>query len=503
MSEDAMQVKNPLSEVSLTQEHLQALYEISQSVNSITDIGPLLERVMDMAIRAAEAERGFLVLGDGDALKVRTARNISPEIAMDEAGFSRSIVKEVARSRQPILTADAQVDPHFAGIESLIIKEIHAVACVPFHLRGRVLGALYLDSKTHRKSFNPETLAFLAAFANQAAIAIENAQLLENLRAENRLLRTEVERHYGFSGLIGHSQKMQQVILLLRKIVNSDIPTLFEGESGTGKELAARALHNEGMRKQKPFMALYCGNIPEQLLESELFGHKKGAFTGAISDKHGLLEVYNGGTFFLDEVADIPPAIQAKLLRVLQDGEIRRVGDTETRHVDVRIISATNKFLAKEVEKGRFREDLYYRLNVITVTMPPLREREGDIPLLVSHFLKKHAEKAGAPAKRITSKAMQILESYHWPGNVRELENAMERAIVLADDDDITPAELIISPVPKTAVARKTLKQHEREIVLRTLEQTGGNKTRTAEILGVSLRWLHYKLAEWKSTDAK
>ena len=190
-------------------------------------------------------------------------------------------------------------------------------------------------------------------------------------------------------------------------------------------------------------------------------------------------------------------------MRVLQDGEIRRVGDTETRHVDVRIISATNKFLAKEVEKGRFREDLYYRLNVITVTMPPLREREGDIPLLVSHFLKKHAEKAGAPAKRITSKAMQILESYHWPGNVRELENAIERAIVLADDDDITPAELIISPEPKTAVARKTLKQHEREIVLRTLEQTGGNKTRTAEILGVSLRWLHYKLAEWKHVEAK
>ncbi len=503
MSDNARQSENPLSEPSLTQEHLQALFEISQSVNSITEIGSLLERVMDIAIRAAEAERGFLVLGDGDALKVRTARNISPEIAMDETGFSRSIVKEVARSRHPILTADAQADPHFAGIESLIVKEIHAVASVPFHLRGRVLGAIYLDSKTRRSGFNPGTLAFLAAFANQAAIAIENAQLLENLRVENRLLRTQVDRHYGFSGLIGHSQKMQQVILLLRKIVNSDIPTLFEGESGTGKELAARALHNEGPRKHKPFMALYCGNIPEHLLESELFGHKKGAFTGAISDKHGLLEVYNGGTFFLDEVADIPPAIQAKLLRVLQDGEIRRVGDTETRHVDVRILSATNKALAKEVEKGRFREDLYYRLNVITVTMPPLREREGDIPLLVNHFLKKHAEKAGASVKRVTSKAMQILESYHWPGNVRELENAIERAIVLADDDDITPAELIIAPVPKTAVARKTLKQHEREIVLRSLEQTGGNKTRTAEILGVSLRWLHYKLAEWKRTEAK
>ncbi len=486
---------------SLTQEHLKALYDISQSINSITDIDSLLEHVMEVAVQAAEAERGFLVLSEDGSLRVRTARNISAETAMDKDGFSRSIVSGVIESRKPILTMDAQADQRFEGSESLILKQIQAVACVPFHLRGRVLGAIYLDGRTRRRGFTPETLSFLSAFADLAAIAIENARLMERLREENRLLRSEVERRYGFSELIGNSSKMQQIFSLLSKIIQSDISTLFEGESGTGKELAARALHYNGPRRKKPFITQFCGNLSEHLLESELFGHKKGSFTGAISDKRGLLEVANGGTFFLDEIADIPPAIQAKLLRVLQEGEFRRVGDTETRRVDVRIMSATNKSLAGQVEKGNFREDLYYRLNVITVTLPPLRERNGDIPLLVNHFLKKNSEKTSAPIKRVTPDAMRILEGYHWPGNVRELENAIERAIVLAGEHGITPAELIISPAPQTASSRRTLKEHEKELVMRCLKDNGNNKTRTAQELGVSLRWLHYKLAEWKRAE--
>jgi Nif-specific regulatory protein len=277
---------------------------------------------------------------------------------------------------------------------------------------------------------------------------------------------------------------------------------MLEGESGTGKELVARALHYNGARRDKPFIAQFCGNLSETLLESELFGHKRGAFTGAVSDKKGLIEIADGGSFFLDEVADIPASIQAKLLRVLQDGEFRRVGDTDVRKVDVRIISATNKSLAKEVESGNFREDLYYRLNVISMRMPALRERDGDLPLLVRHFLAKHSKDAEGKQKRILPEAMKIIERYHWPGNVRELENAIERAIVLAGDREITPDELIIPRVSKPMTGAKSLKDHEREFVLKTLEDYSGNKTKTASALGVSLRWLHYKLAEWKSPDA-
>ncbi|HEY3296178.1 MAG TPA: sigma 54-interacting transcriptional regulator [bacterium] len=484
----------------LPQEQLHALYEISQVLNSIPDIDRLLERVMDIALQAVDAERGFLVLQESDSgkLTVRTARNIAPESALSIADISHSIVQEVIDSQRGVLTVDAQADPRFAGSESVIFKQIRAVMSVPFLLRGKILGAIYLDSKAKRSGFTDDSLGFLKSFSNLAAIAIENARLMENLRDENYQLRTEVQRTYHFREIIGSSQRMQNVFEILGKIIHSDISVLLEGESGTGKELVARALHYNGPRRDKPFIAQFCGNLSETLLESELFGHKRGSFTGAITDKKGLLEVANGGTFFLDEIADIPMSIQTKLLRVLQDGEFRRVGDTENRKANVRIVSATNKSLAREVEKGTFREDLFYRLNVITVSMPPLRERTGDIPLLVTHFLAKHANKNNDRVKKITNEAMRILETYHWPGNVRELENAVERAIVLAEDRDITPSELIIPRVAKPAGNSKSLKEYERDLVLKTLEEMKGNKTHTAEALGVSLRWLHYKLAEWK-----
>jgi len=292
-----------------------------------------------------------------------------------------------------------------------------------------------------------------------------------------------------------------EVFNLMRRVMNSDISVLLEGESGTGKELVARALHYNGTRRDKLFVAQFCGNLSENLLESELFGHKKGSFTGAIADKKGLFEIADGGTFFLDEIADISPTIQAKLLRVLQEGEIRRVGDTESRRVNVRIISATNRGLKREVEAGRFREDLYYRLNVISIRLPALRERTGDLPLLVNHFLKRFAEKNRNPLKHITPRALQVLANYTWPGNVRELENTIERAIILSENDSIDTEDLFIPEVEDLPQAPKSLKEHERDIVLKILEECGGNRTKTAEILGVSLRWLHYKLTEWKEQN--
>ncbi len=480
-------------------EQLQALFDIGQVINSIAQKQPLLEKVMDIATEAIRADRGFLMLKDesNGNLNVEVARNMSEGQADDIAKPSSSVINKVFKETKPLLLHNALTDPRFSGSESIILQKITAVTCVPLILKGVSIGVIYLDSAANRQEFTESTMNFIQAIANQAAIAIENARLLEELQYENRLLQSELQRTYGFPEIIGTSARMQEVFDIMRKILSSDISVLLQGESGTGKELVARAVHYNGHRKDKPFVAQFCGNLSESLLESELFGHKKGSFTGAISDKRGLFEIADGGTFFLDEIADISPTIQAKLLRVLQEGNFRRVGDTEDRHADIRIISATNKNLSSEVEGGNFREDLYYRLNVITITMPPLRERRSDIPVLVDHFLKKIAEKHNQKPKRISSEVMKTLAQYHWPGNVRELENTVERAVVLAGDNIISQSDLLIPQVEDSKTKTRNLKEQEKEIVLRTLEECEGNKTRTAEILGVSLRWLHYKLSEW------
>ena len=482
---------------SFSKDLYRALSEIAQSINSIKEIEPLLTKVMDIAVETVAAERGFLVLTEDGEFNLKAARNMSRESIADITEASSSIIETAIEKNEPILTHDAQADPRFSGSESVIFQQISSAACVPLKYGEQTLGAIYLDSRLDRERFNEETLEFLLAFATQAAIAIENAHLFEHLREENLQLQSEVQRIYAFDEIIGKSVKMQEIFSIMSRVLNSDITALLEGESGTGKELVARALHYSGYRHKKAFVAQFCGNLAESLLESELFGHKKGSFTGAICDKKGLFEYADGGTFFLDEISEISPQIQAKLLRVLQNGEIRRVGDTESRKVDVRIISATNRDLKEEVKKGFFREDLYYRLNVIQIKIPPLRERHGDVPLLTRFFLKKFANKSGETPKKLSREAVKALERYHWPGNVRELENCLERAIVLSSGEEIQAEDLLIPKTEEGEGGRKTLKEIEKEVVLKTLEEESGNKTRTAEVLGVSLRWLHYKLNEW------
>ncbi|RJP78056.1 MAG: GAF domain-containing protein [Candidatus Zixiibacteriota bacterium] len=484
----------------LEPEHFSALLEVGQAINAIYQKQPLLEKVMDIAAEAIKAERGFLVLRDEltGELRVQASHNMSEGQAHQIARPSSSVVNQVFQSKTSVNTMNAMEDPRFGTKESIIMQKITALACVPLIQKGKTIGVIYLDSTLDKQKFTDATVAFLQAFANQAAVALENASLIEDLTQENRQLQSELERTYGFKEIVGSSPKMQAVFDVMRKILNSDISVLLEGESGTGKELVARAIHYNSHRKDRPFVAQFCGNLSENLLESELFGHKKGSFTGAINDKRGLFEIADGGTFFLDEIADISPVIQAKLLRVLQEGTFRRVGDTDYRKVDVRIVSATNKSLKSEVKKGNFREDLYYRLNVIAITMPPLRERRSDIPLLVNHFLKRISDKTGQRLKRIQPESLRALINYNWPGNVRELENTIERAVVLSGDGPISLGELIIPDAESEGLKPRTLKEQEKEIVLRTLEECEGNKTKTAEVLGVSLRWLHYKLNEWQ-----
>ena len=332
------------------------------------------------------------------------------------------------------------------------------------------------------------------------------------LRREVVQLRQAVEQRFGLAGLVGKSAKMQEVYTQIEKFAAARGVVLIKGESGTGKELVAKALHFNSPRKAGPFVVIDCGAIPEALQESELFGHEKGAFTGAIATKKGLFEEAHGGTLFLDEVAELAPGLQAKLLRALQDGEIRRVGGTKTLRVDARVIAATNRDLAAEVRDGAFREDLFFRLNVFPLFLPPLRERREDIPLFVDHFLDRIAQDGGGPLKRLSPEALRAMLAYPWPGNVRELEHALERAALLSEGETITARDLppeILAPGDELTLSlpgstegfketmARVIRDVEVRLIRRALAQSGSNRTEAARILGISRRALLYKLKEY------
>ena len=346
---------------------------------------------------------------------------------------------------------------------------------------------------------------------DEIKIIIKNAIEKKSLFDENIFLKEELKGRYHFSNIVGKSEKIQKIFELIQKVANGKSTVLITGESGTGKELVAKAIHHNSNRRDKPFVSISCGAIPETLLESELFGHQKGAFTSADSDKKGLFEIADGGTFFLDEVTEAPPSIQAKLLRVLQEKEFKRVGGVKDIKVDVRVIAATNKNLHKLIEEGKFREDLYYRLNVIPIELPSLRERKVDIPLLVNHFINKCNFINKKDIKGITLKAMELLERYIWRGNIRELENVIERAVTLETNDNIQADSLsdeirnyrvehlkTISEIPSEGVNLEDyITKIEKDIILSALEKTGWVKKKAAELLNMSFRSFRYKLQKY------
>ena len=397
--------------------------------------------------------------------------------------------------------SDATADPEFSTSTSVVNLKLSSVLCVPLTQRGRPLGVVYVGSDRVGTHFDRRGLDTLTIFAAQASLLVQNALLLDELRADNRGLRERLEQQR-FGDLLGSCPGMQEVYRQIEKVAPTDLSVLVVGETGTGKELVARELHRRSPRAGGPFVAINCGALPETLLESELFGHVKGAFTGAVATRPGRFQQASGGTLFLDEVGDMPPVLQVKLLRALQDRTVQKVGDHREEPVDIRVLAATHRTLEDEVKKGTFREDLYYRLATLTLRVPPLRERGEDVVVLARGFLRSFADTYRATVRSFTAAALAAVRRHPWPGNVRELENRIKKAVVLCDGPLVRAEDLDFpaEELPPLTPLVEAKEEFERGYVLEALKRHGGNRARTARALGVDPRTI-FRLLE-KMEDA-
>jgi Nif-specific regulatory protein len=476
---------------------LSALMKISTTINSVRGLEALQRRLLELIFEVVPADCGaILLVEDGNFEEFSSVFGLDRQSGPDRTvRVSRTITDRVLREGVSILSSDVQESGAFNEAASLISSKIQALLCVPLMLFDRPLGVIYLYTSDPLTRFDKDQLQLVTAIAGLAAVALENARHVEWLESENQRLQEDIVLEHN---MIGESQRMRDVYQFIARVAPTSSTVLIWGESGTGKELAARAIHLNSPRKSKPFVAVNCAALTETLLESELFGHEKGAFTGAVVQKKGKLEVADGGTLFLDEVGEMPPLLQAKLLRVLQEREFERVGGTRTLKVDIRLVAATNKDLEEAIRQGTFRQDLYYRLNVVALSMPPLRERREDISLLASYFVQKYADKCNRKVKGISGEARARLTSYDWPGNVRELENAIERAVVLGTTEAILPEDLpeaaLEAAVPASgsvANYHEAVAEAKKQLILKAVEQAGGNYTEAAKLLGVHPNYLH------------
>jgi transcriptional regulator with GAF, ATPase, and Fis domain len=473
---------------------LQALLRIGQDLHTLRATEPLARRLLELLLEIIPAERAALLLLD-------RAGAPASAFTFDSAGsaapfpLSRTLVERVVRERQAALANDVLQAAGWGDAESMRAARIQSLLAAPLTGPGGALGLLYLDTRREGQRFDETHLELLTAIAGIASVALANTRHMEWLAEEKDRLEEAIDHD-----LVGESPRMREIWRLLSRVAPSDSTVLIRGESGTGKEVAARTIHRKSRRASRPFVAINCATLFETLLESELFGHEKGAFTGAVLRKTGKFELADTGTIFLDEIGEIPPALQAKLLRVLQEREFDRLGGTQPVRVDVRVIAATNRDLEKAIREGTFREDLFYRLNVISLTLPSLRERREDIPLLASHFAARFGFKLGRRVAGFTPEARTLLQRYAWPGNVRELSNAVERAIVLGEGNLIRPEDLpetILEAPPGAAgnapVTRfhETINETKKRLIVGAVEATGGNITKAAERLGLNANYLH------------
>ncbi len=469
---------------------LNTLLRIANGIGSIRDREALTWQLLGMVFDVVPAERGaILFFSDGP-------ENLESAIAWDRVEgpgspvrVSRSVVQSVLRERAGLLVRDVDMDDCFSKAPTLKSLQIRSLVCVPLTSADRVTGVIYLDSRKSTQQFDQNHLQVMTGVANLTSLALENIRHWEELREENRSLRAEIDLEHG---MVGSSLRIREILDLIQRVAPTTSTVLIQGESGTGKELVARAIHSNSPRAERPFVAINCAALTESLLESELFGHEKGAFTGALTQKKGKIEVADGGTLFLDEISELALGLQAKLLRVLQEREFERVGGTRSIKADVRVLAATNRTLPDCVQDGSFRGDLFYRLNVVTITTPPLRDRRDDITALAESFVAKASNKCSIRKKRLSPAAQSLLMQYDWPGNVRELENAIERAMVLGAAEEILPEDLpdALSETSSSAsnLGAKYLggvKESKKQLVLQALEQANGYYVDAAKILGL------------------
>jgi Nif-specific regulatory protein len=492
---------------------LSTLLEVSQALSGTLNLKASLHRVLEILARHHGAVRGIVSLVDADGdLRVEASDGLADGTRPVRYRIGEGITGTVVQSARPVVVPRVSREPAFlhraARRPELAHQELSFV-CVPIVLNRRAIGALAIDLRYKPDRNFERSQKFLGVVASMIAQALKIQRLIEEdkrrLVDENTHLRQELRERYDFSKFVGTSGPMRQIFEQVTQVAGTNTTVLIRGESGTGKELIAHAIHYGSLRAKKPFVKVSCAALPDSLIESELFGYEKGAFTGAEARKKGRFELADGGTLFLDEIGDVNLATQVKLLRVLQEREFERVGGTETVKANVRLVAATNKDLERAIAAGTFREDLYYRLNVFTIFVPPLRERKADLVLLVDHFLEKFAREHARSIRRISTPAIDMLASYHWPGNVRELENTIERAVVLTTGTVISAAAIsLVGATSSSSAGLPSMRLHqnlewvERETIRRALEQAGGVKKDAAELMGISQRALSYYLAKYR-----
>ena len=488
----------------LSIDHLRT---ISRWVSNVHNLNYLLEMILETGNRMIGANASSLLLLDKKSgnLQFKVATGAKKEaVKQFEVKIGQGIAGYVAQTGEPLLIKDAARDQRwYDHISNQIGVRTTSIACVPMRLQGKVIGVIEFMNKRDGSSFQESELELLRVFADLAAVAIANARQFQLVEKENQSLKAELPPSHE---IVGKSPAIRNVIDEGMKVADSLASTLITGESGTGKELLARLIHRSSARNDHHLVTLNCAALTESLLEAELFGHEKGAFTGATTQKIGKFELADGSTIFLDEIAEMSQQMQAKLLRVLQDGIFYRVGGNTPISVDIRVIAATNKNLAEAVQEGRFREDLYYRLNVVEIHMPPLRERRQDIPLLAEEFVRIFQQERGLSGITISDEAQEKMMAYDWPGNVRELKNAMERAVVMGNGREVLPEDLpmlyappaVREEIPVGLTLQQAVDEFKKKFIEINLKNTGGNQTRAAKTLGIQRSYLSRLISRYR-----